>query len=87
MRGRQESRLQRLHFEVRPIATGIVTSFNTPAQQERKKPYKKMFVKREKGKREERKEETDLISAPSDQRQSGYRELFVVPCLGGSPSL
>lgn len=33
----EKSPLHRLHFEVRPNAAGIVTSFNTPAQRERKR--------------------------------------------------
>lgn len=66
----EKSPLHRLHFEVRPNAAGIVTSFNTPAQREGKERCKEMLQrKREKGKREERKEETDLISVSSDQRQ------------------
>lgn len=66
---------------------GIVPSFNTPAQRERKEPHKKMlFRKREKGKREEREEETDLIFAPLDQRQWVATEsclLWKGPCLRG----
>lgn len=42
-REREKSPLHRLHFEVRPNAAEIVTSFNTPAQQERKERYKKML--------------------------------------------
>lgn len=32
----EKSPLHRLHFEVRPNAVGIVTSFSTPAQREEK---------------------------------------------------
>lgn len=39
----EKSPLHRLHFEVRPSAAGIVTSFNTPAQRERKQTYKEML--------------------------------------------
>lgn len=69
-REREKSILHRLHFEARPDAAGVVTSFRTPAQRERKERYKeKSSRKSEKGEREERKEETDLISSSSDQRQ------------------
>ncbi len=63
-REREKSILHRLHFEVRPNAAGVVTSFHTPAQRERIERFKeKSSRKREKGKREERKEEPDLISS------------------------
>lgn len=45
-----------------------------------------LYRKGEKGKREEREEEADLISAPSDQRQSSDRKLFVVDTLVWSMS-
>lgn len=62
--------LHRLHFEVRPNTAGIVTAFNIPAQQEGIEGYKEMLRRKiEKGKRKERKDETDLISASLDQRQ------------------
>lgn len=38
----EKSPLHRLHFEVRPSAAGIVTSFNTPAEQEGEERYKEM---------------------------------------------
>lgn len=77
----EKSPLQRLHFEVRPSAAGIVTSFNTPAQQEGIEGCTEMLwgEKNEKGqkRREERQDRSHLCFKGAECLQEAV-------CCGGS---
>lgn len=55
-----------LHFEVQPKAAGIVTSFNSPAQRERREREERYKAMKNRRKTERR--QADLISVSWDQR-------------------